>query len=192
MQYHVVALENDQDIIREYTTTGSNSAATSFVRKYQNFVYSTALRYMASHDDADDVTQEVFIKALRNLKKFKGNSSLKTWLYRITVNQSLNMKRKKSVFSFLGMDDDLAYNKVISETDQPDTILEGKELEERFMNALASLPDKQRETFALRYFDNMTYDEISDMIGTSVGGLKANYYQAVKKLGKFLKDENDR
>lgn len=85
----------DADIINDYCSTNSDRAATAFVRKYQNFVYSTAFRYLQSHDDADDAAQEAFIRALNNLHKFKAESGVKTWLYRITVNVCLNLQRKE-------------------------------------------------------------------------------------------------
>lgn len=179
-------LENDKDIIYEYCEKGNQHAATHFVRKYKNFVYSTALRYVTNHFDADDISQEVFIKALKGLKKFRGDSSLQSWLYRITVNLSLNYKKKKSVLSFLSQDDDERFYEIESKLLTPEQEIEGKELEQEFLEALNKLPEKQRETFALRYFDELPYEEISKLLGTSIGGLKANYYQAVKKLASFL------
>jgi len=95
----------DKNIIEEYITNGSNNAATRLIRKYEKFVFAIALRYVASYDDAEDLTQEVFIKALNNLKKFKQDSSLKTWLYRITVNACITFVRKKKITSFFRLDD---------------------------------------------------------------------------------------
>jgi len=182
---------NDKEIINDYLTGDREKAATAFVRKYQNFVFATAFRYLKSYDDADDAAQETFIKALNNLHRFRADSSLKTWLYRITVNVCANISRKKkilSVFKSYNEEDDDYFN--IPSTDKtPEEMFENKEFEEVFLRILAKLPEKQRETFALRYFDELPYEEISKMLGTSVGGLKANYFQAVKKLAELLKKD---
>jgi RNA polymerase sigma-70 factor (ECF subfamily) len=182
---------DESQIIEEYSTTGSEKSATAFVRMYQNFVFSTAVRYIKNYDDADDISQEVFIKVLSSLPKFKGESSIKTWLYRITVNMCHNFLRRKSfisIFSKSQNDEDTYYDIPVNEP-QPDKIFENKELEATFLKSLNKLPEKQRETFALRYFDELTYEEISELLGTSVGGLKANYFQAVKKLAGMLKNQ---
>lgn len=185
----VLALSSDAEIVREFVKYGSDRAATAFVRKYRNFVYTTALRYVASHDDADDIAQEVFIKALKSLKKFRGDSSLKTWLYRITVNLCINQKRKESRRTAISFDDSGEFFRLRDSNATPDRRLESEELMDAFYSALAKLPEKQRETFALRYFDETPYEDMSQMLGTSVGGLKANYYQAVRKLAKYLKNQ---
>ena len=186
-----LAIELDTDIVREYTGGNREQAATVFVRKYQNFVFSTALRFLKSYDDADDAAQEIFIKALKSMEKFRGDSSLKTWLYRITMNVCTNMSHKKKIFGFFGSKDseDSEFNNVVDDSPMPDRKIESEEFEEKFLKALSKLPEKQRETFALRYFDEMPYEEISAVLGTSVGGLKANYFQAVKKLAEFIKKE---
>ncbi len=180
--------ESDTDMIRDYCSTGSHRAANAFVRKYQKFVYSIALRYLKNHHDAEDAAQEVFIKALRNLKSYRSDASLTTWLYRITANICSNMKRKKKFLSFFGDSGTADFFNMSSHSLTPEQKMESSEFEDGFMEAFGGLPVKQRETFALRYFDGLTYNEISEMLGTSVGGLKANYYQAVKKLSAALKD----
>ncbi len=180
--------ESDTEIIRDYCSTGSNRAANAFVRKYQKFVYSIALRYLKNHHDAEDAAQEVFIKALRNLKSYRSDASPATWLYRITANICSNMKRKKKFLSFFGDSGTADFFNLSSNGLTPEQKMESSEFEDSFMEALGGLPVKQRETFALRYFDGLTYNEISEILGTSVGGLKANYYQAVKKLSAALKD----
>lgn len=184
----VLKLENDQEIIREYTERGSERAATAFVRKHQKFVYATALRYLKNEADADDAAQEVFIKALNNLKKFRGDSNIKTWLYRITYNVCSNMARKRKFLSFFTSSDDEkeAFYNFKSDSLTPDRELESREFEQQFLDSIETLPEKQRETFALRYFEEMPYEDISKMLGTSVGGLKANYYQAIRKIAKSL------
>lgn len=178
------------DLINEFITTRSEKSLNNIIKTYKKFVYATALRYIENYDDADDITQEVFIKVYNNLDKFKGNSSFKTWLYRITVNLSINFLRKKKIFRFFSLD-----NKEINENFQidfstPDKVLEDKEFNTKFLSIIAKLPEKQRETFALRYYEEMPYEEISKLLGTSVGGLKANYHQAVKKITNMLKSSD--
>lgn len=183
-------LEKDLDIIQEYTVGNREIAVTAFVRKYQKFVYSTALRFLKSYDDADDASQEVFIKAIDNLQKFRGDSSLKTWLYRITSNVCTSMLRKKKIFSIFTKEDTDDFFNIQSNDSSPAQKVENQEFEKKFLIILSKLPEKQRETFALRYFDNLTYEEISNMLGTTVGGLKANYYQATRKIAELLNKES--
>lgn len=187
---YILALEKDSDIVNEFIYGDTELAATVFVRKYQKFVYSTTLRFVQNYEDADDIAQEVFIKAIENIKKFRSESSLRTWLYRITTNQCTNFTRKKRFFSFFSKDSDNdEYFDIPASDYTPHQTIENKEFEARFQKMLSQLPEKQRETFALRYFDEMPYEEISKMLGTSVGGLKANYFQAVQKLALLLKKE---
>ncbi len=186
MDAKALPYDADLDLVREYCETGSDRAATMFVRKYQRFVFSTAYRYLGNYEDADDAAQEAFIKALSNIRSFKGKSSMKTWLYRITANICLNQKRKKKFFSIFLRDSSIALNELANNDFNPADKLESSEFEDYFTKSLLRLPEKQRETFALRYYENLSYDEISKMTGTSVGGLKANYFQAVKKLADSL------
>lgn len=176
-------------MIKDYIENGSKAAANEIVRKYQSFVFATSLRYLKSRQDAEDVSQEIFLKALKSLKKFRGDSSFKSWLYRITVNMSINATQKKKFFSFLAKDDDFDRFESNKDYMTPEQNLENKELNEKFQEAIELLPEKQRETFMLRYVDNVPYEEISVMLGTSVGGLKANYYHAVRKIADHLKNE---
>lgn len=172
-----------------------NVLINQFVRQYQSFVYSTAFRFLQSHDDAEDIAQEVFIKALNKIDKFRADSSIKTWLYRITINLCINAKRKKRFLSIFSSskdnEDDEGFDKFIKNEQTPERLFENKEFEETFVKLLDKLPLKQRETFALRYFDELSYEEISKLLGTSVGGLKANYFQAVKKLASIILDKNE-
>ncbi len=188
MRTIVLQYENETEIVNEYQTTKSERSATAFVRMYQQFVFATALRFIQNYDDADDIAQEVFIKALNNISSFKGESSVKTWLYRITTNTCINFKRKRSFFSFFSKEDNSEdFFNIANNELNPQQKLESDEFSEKFYRMLSKLPEKQRETFALRYFEDMSYEEISKLLGTSIGGLKANYFQAVKKLAVFLK-----
>ncbi len=187
-----LALYDENELVDQIIYHNNDRAINQFVRTYQSFIIHTALRFLKNYDDADDVAQEVFIKALNSLPKFKRQSSLKTWLYKITVNMCQNELRKKkfvSIFSFGKNNDNNEddYFDVSSNEPIPDSVLEFKETEAIFVKAYNKLPEKQRETFILRYFEEMPYDEISKLLGTSVGGLKANYFQAIKKITEELK-----
>lgn len=180
----------DSEIIENFTQGNIEKATTVFVRKYQNFVFATAFRYLSSYEDAEDITQEVFIKALKHIKNFRGESSLKTWLYKITVNLSINALRKKKLKSFFRLgDENNNFENTLIDSSDPESIFNSNEFEQRFNQILNTLPEKQRETFVLRFYENMSYEEMSKILGTSIGGLKANYHQAVKKLGIILKDD---
>ncbi len=180
----------DEVIIREYVDNKSNRAANAFVRKYQSFVYHTAYRYVNNYEDADEITQEVFIKALFNLHKFNNQSSIKTWLYTITKNLCYTFKLKNKFLNIfvrnkkdqIDILDNLSFNDIPYNTQTPDNILEFKELNDKFEEVLKTLPEKQKETFALRYFDNLSYKEISELLNITEGGVKANYFQATKKI----------
>jgi len=186
-----LVLDKDKDIVNEFLQGDAELAATLFVRKYRKFVYSTALRFVQNYEDADDIAQEAFIKAINNIRNFRGDSSMKTWLYKITSNLCSSFLRRKKLFSFFSGSSSEDYFEVPSGDVSPHQSVENKEFESRFRKMLARLPEKQRETFALRYFDELPYEEISRMLGTSVGGLKANYYQAVQKLASLLKKEEE-
>jgi RNA polymerase sigma-70 factor (ECF subfamily) len=184
-----INLRTEKELIEEFAKGNVEQASIEFVKRYKNFVYLVAFRYVKNHEDAEDITQEVFIDSLQKIKYYRQESSLKTWLYRITVNKSKNFLRKQKLLTFVRFRKDEEDED--KELDFPDISqnnrLESKELEERFLEAIAQLPEKQREVFSLRYFDNLSFNEISNMLGTSVGGLKANYFHAVKKIASIMK-----
>lgn len=197
MSSHTVTLNNEIELVEQIVKYDNQKAINQFVRNYQKFVFHTALRFINNYDDAEDISQEVFIKALNNLNKFNYKSSLKTWLYKITVNHCKTELRKKSIYNFFNfkstnnqIEDDKIEFEYKSELPNPEEELEFKETQDLFIKAYNKLPEKQRETFILRYFDEMTYEEISELLGTSVGGLKANYFQATKKITDELKKYN--
>lgn len=187
-----LAIETDAEILNLYANGDKSGAANRLARKYQSFVFSTAYRRLNSYDDAEDIAQEVFIKAYNAIGSFRGESSLKTWLYRITVNLCSNFQRKRKLLSFFSKRDDEEgpeepFDLVIKEEETPESTFEKSEFEKLFVQAVKELPEKQRETFMLRYYEEMSYEEISKALGGSVGGLKANYFHAVRKLSKKLK-----
>ncbi len=177
---------SDLDLVNE-VRGGKRQAYTELMRRYQQRVYWTARRIVGSHEDADDVAQETFVRAYLALGDFRGDSSFFTWLYRIAVNLSLNVLRKKQVLGYLRQSDII--NRLLPADDDPHKDLEFAETTSRIEKAIAGLPEKQRAVFVMRYHDEMSYEEISQVLKTSVGGLKANYFHALRKVQEYVKDE---
>lgn len=154
------------------------------VREYSEQLYWQARRIVLTHDDADDVIQNVFLKAWTHLDDFHQDSRLSTWLYRITINESVDFVRRKK-------------NKSVVSTDQEETgianmlladnYFDGDETQAMLQEAIAQLPDVQRTVFNLRYYDDMKYSDMSELLKTSEGSLKASYHIAVKKISDFFK-----
>lgn len=186
MGYISLLYDNDQEIVNEYCESKSDRAANALIRKYSSLVYFTALRYVQDEQDAQDISQDVFVKVLSKLHTFKNQSSLQTWIYSITANQSKNFLRKKTLRKFLRIDKEISFDIEDKYQDSPQDKLESAETNHLLLKEIAKLPEKQREVFSLRYFNDLTYEEISKLLGTSVGGLKANYFHAVKKLSSKL------
>lgn len=180
--------DNDQEIVNEYCESRSDRAANALIRKYSSFVYFTALRFVQNEQDAEDISQDVFVKVLSNLHTFKNESNLQTWIYSITANQSKNYLRKRSLRKFLRIDKEVSFDIEDKHQNTPYENIDKEEANRLLIKTLATLPEKQREVFSLRYFEEFSYSEISELLGTSVGGLKANYFHAVKKLSSKLGD----
>ena len=138
------------------------------------------------HDDADDLTQEIFVKVWKNLDKFREDSKLYTWIYRIATNECLNFLNKKKKRFFLPIND---VGKELSSKLDHGVLLDGEAIEMKLQKALLKLPDKQRLVFNMKYFEDMKFDEISEITETSVGALKASYHHAVKKIEEFLQTD---
>ncbi|MEM1318770.1 MAG: sigma-70 family RNA polymerase sigma factor [Bacteroidota bacterium] len=154
------------------------------MQKYQERLYWQVRRMVFEHDDANDVIQNVFIKVFKSINRFEGKSSLYTWLYRVATNESitfLNKKKRKTAASL----DDEEHN--LSNQLKADPYFDGDEAQRLLQQALQQLPDKQRLVFNMRYYDELSYQEISDILETSVGGLKASYHHAVKKIERFFR-----
>lgn len=177
----------DLDLVEQYRQ-GREAAFNEIVLRYQEKIYWVVRRFLTDHDDADDVVQDVFIKASRNLRDFRGDSSLYTWLYRIAVNLSLNAIRNKRVAEFFRLEDvgDIA------DHGSPGTDQAVDEEEQRRLieSAVRTLPPKQRTVFVLRYYEEMSYEDIAKVMQTSVGGLKANYFHAVRKVAAFVRKQH--
>jgi len=158
------------------------------VLKYQERLYGHIRRMVNDHEDANDVVQNTFIKVFKSIKKFKGNSQLYTWLYRIATNETLTFLNKKKRKATTSIDDDeLGMRHKLS----ADSYFYEKKAQLKLQNAIKLLPEKQRLVFNMRYFEEMSYREISGILETSVGGLKASYHHAVKKIEQFLNEQTD-
>jgi RNA polymerase sigma-70 factor, ECF subfamily len=180
-------VSDDRELVEQFQN-GNESSFNELVRRYQEKIYWIARRIVANHDGADDVTQEVFIKAYAALKDFRGDSSFYTWLYRITVNLSLNAIRKQKVKEFFRYDD---FFDVAAEADElPDRMIELDEQRQLIDQAVQMLPEKQKAVFVLRHYEELSYEEISNIMKTSIGGLKANYFHAIKKIGEYVARAN--
>jgi len=151
---------------------------------YQEQLYWHVRRLVLTHEDADDVTQNVWIKIFKNIGKFEGKSKLYTWIYRIATNESLTHLRSKQRKTTTSIDDE---NDVLR-TLTADEYFDGNEIQTRLNAAIATLPEKQKLVFNLRYFDEMSYADMSDVLKTSIGALKASYHHAVKKIEKQIKE----
>jgi RNA polymerase sigma factor (sigma-70 family) len=153
------------------------------VRVYQQRVYGHIRKMVIDHDDANDVTQEVFIKIHKNIENFREDSQLYTWIYRIATNECLSFLQRKKRRFFLPIAD---VAKELSAKLDSAPHISGDEIQMKLQKALLRLPDKQRMVFNMKYFDDMTYEQISAITDTSVGALKASYHHAVKKIEDFL------
>ena len=177
---------DEKALLKQLRDASTKEAAfTRLVREYQEPLYWQIRRMVVIHDDADDVLQNTFIKAWSAIDSFRQESRLQTWLFRIAINESLNhLSKKKQVLSLdqteIGIADTLA----------SDSYFDGDEVQNQFQTAINSLPEKQRLVFNLKYFDEMKYEDMSDMLGTSIGALKASYHHAVKKISAFFNDND--
>lgn len=159
--------------------TASRAFAT-LLDVYTEPVYWQIRRMVLNHDDANDIVQNVFIKAWSNLKNFRGEAKLSTWLFKIAVNESINFLNKEKHRLQSSGDADEAVSLV--KNLEADSYFDGDSLQVELQKAIANLPEKQRLVFNMRYYDELKYEEISEILGTSVGALKASYHHAVKKI----------
>ena len=178
---------SDKELLEKFNTKDTQQYAFNLiVRKYQERLYWYIRRIVIDHDDTDDVIQNVFIKAWKGLQNFRADSNLYTWLYRIATNESLTFIKKKKKDLFVSLDDN-AHELVGVISNGKD--FSGDEIEMKLQKAILQLPEKQRIVFNLKYFDNKKYDEISQILDTSVGALKASYHHAVKKIENYLTND---
>jgi RNA polymerase sigma factor (sigma-70 family) len=164
-------------------TNTRDKAFPIFVSKYQKKVYFLCRKMVIDHDDANDLTQETFIKAYRGLSNFRADAQIFTWLYRIATNECLSFlakKKKRNLIPDYEVEHELA-----SKIDAG-ILISGDDIQIKLQKAILTLPDKQRLVFNMKYFDDLKYEEMSEILGTSVGALKASYHHAVKKIEDFI------
>ena len=165
-------------------STRQREAFECIVKEYSEQLYWQIRRMVLSHDDANDLLQNTFIKAWMNIDYFRGDAKISTWLYRIALNECLTFLNKQRANAQLSIDDIQAemVNKLETEP-----YFDGNETQKIFLKAVHTLPEKQQMVFNLKYFKEMKYEEISEILGTSIGALKASYHHAIKKIEHFLK-----
>jgi len=160
-----------------------NYAFNLIVRKYRERLYWHIRKIVIDHDDTDDVLQNTLIKTWTALSDFRGDSQLFTWLYRIATNEALTFLKSKRTKFFLPLVD---VESKLKNKLEDDPYFDGNELQRQLQKAILSLPEKQRIVFNMKYFDDLKYEEISEILGTSVGALKASYHHAVKKIEELI------
>lgn len=178
---------NDQELIARIRSPFTKELGfRQLIESYQKPVYQVIRRMVLIHEDADDLTQNTFIKAYRSLDRFEGNSTLFTWLYRIATNEALTFLEKKKKRYFFSLED---HQEKLEDFVDTCPSLSGEEIQVKLQKSLLKLPDKQRLVFHLKYEEELTYAEISQITGTSEGALKASYHHAVKKIEQYLSQE---
>ncbi len=177
---------NDADhiIVSAFRNEGTKDAAfTQLVQKYQERLYWHIRRLVVAHEDTNDILQNMFIKVWQNLGTFREEANLYTWLYRIATNESLTWIEQQKKRASISLSDD---NSFLTEKLTAQTGFDARQTEWKLQMAIQSLPEKQRVVFSLRYYDEMPYQQMSEVLETSEGALKASYHHAVKKVEEFL------
>ena len=161
-----------------------NKAFRKLLQLYQKPLYNHVRNMVLNHDDADDVLQNTFVKIFQNLKNFKGDSKLFSWIYRIATNEALTFMQQRSKKQ--GISNEEVQQKTLNNL-ETDVWFDGNEIQLKLQKAIATLPDKQQLVFKMKYFEELKYEQIAEITETSVGALKASYFHAVKKIESFLK-----
>lgn len=178
----------DKEILDLYKSGQRELAFKEIVDSYSERLYWHVRRFLCSHEDTDDLLQEIFIKIWTSLPTFRGESQLYTWIYRIATNESLNFLQKQKIRAALRFEDITAR---LDEKIDEDSGVSGDEAQKALMKAMSRLPSKQKTVFIMRWFDDLSYEDISEILGTSVGALKASYHFAQEKIRaeieKYLK-----
>ena len=176
---------SDREILDQFSNPETrNYAFNLLVRQYQKRLYWHIRKMVIDHDDTDDILQNVFIKAFNGLSNFREDSRIFTWLYRIATNECitfLNSKKKRFFIPMVDVENQLSQNL------ENDSYFNGDRIQMLLQQAILTLPEKQRLVFNMKYFEDMKYEDMSEILGTSVGALKASYHHAVKKIEEFMK-----
>ncbi|RKT00327.1 RNA polymerase sigma factor [Flavobacterium sp. 123] len=177
-------MQEEQEFILELLNPKTqNEAFQKLLSTYQKPLYNHIRNIVLNHDDSDDVLQNTFIKIFQYLKNFKGDSKLFSWMYRIATNEALTFLSQKAKMN--GISTEALQNKTIDNL-KADVFFDGNEIQLKLQKAIAKLPEKQQLVFKMKYFEELKYEEISGILGTSVGALKASYHHAVKKIETFV------
>lgn len=175
---------DEKEFIKQLLTPEmQNVAFQKLLSDYQKPLYSHIRNIVLNHDDTDDVLQNTFVKVFQNLKNFKGESKLFSWMYRIATNEALTFLSQKAKLSGISSED--LQNKTIDNL-KADLYFDGDEIQIKLQKAIVTLPEKQQLVFKMKYFEELKYEEIADILGTSVGALKASYHHAVKKIELYV------
>ena len=178
-------MQEEKEFIKELLNPNTqNQAFKKLLQEYQKPLYNHIRTIVLNHDDTDDVLQNTFVKVFQYLNKFKGESKLFSWIYRIATNEALTFLNQKAKIN--GVTSETLQNKTIDNL-KADVYFDGNEIQIKLQKAIASLPEKQQLVFKMKYFEELKYEEISEILGTSVGALKASYHHAVKKIETFVK-----
>ncbi len=174
----------DSEILEKFANERTrNEAFSLLLKKYQQKIYWHIRRLVIDHDDADDLVQDVFVKVWKYLGNFRNDSQLYTWIYRIATNECITFLNKKKQKNNVPLDE-VSYDLADKLTDS--NYFSGDKIQMKLQQALLTLPEKQRLVFQMKYYDDLKYEEISEILGTSVGALKASFHLAVKKIEKYL------
>lgn len=174
----------DSELIQLFLEESNRDKAFGLiVSKYQERLYWHIRKLVIIHADADDLLQNTFISAWKGLQNFREDAQLYTWLYRIATNETLTFLNSKKRKFFLPIID---YERTLADSLEADEYFDGNEIQLKLQKAILTLPEKQRVVFNLKYFEEMKYEEMSDILGTSVGALKASFFHAMKKIEKYL------
>lgn len=179
--------ENPELIERLRDPAQCRQAFTEVLKLYSEPLYWQIRRMVQDHDDANDLLQNTFMKAWQSLENFRGDAKLSTWLYKIAINEAISHLERERKRAGLSLDDQEA---ALANQIMADEHIDGDALAQKLRCAIATLPEKQRLVFNMKYYDDMKYEEMSEVLGTSVGALKTSYHLAVKKIEKYF-EEND-
>jgi len=181
-----LAFQSDKEILEMILVKEScNYGFNLLVRKYRKQIYWHVRRIVIDHDDSDDVVQNTFIKIWKNINKFREESKLFTWIYRIATNEALNFLKRKRQKLFIPLVD---VEEKLSNSLSDDIYFNGDEIQLKLQKAILQLPEKQRLVFNMKYYDEIKYEDMSEILNTSVGALKASYHIAVKKIEKIISE----
>ena len=177
-------MTDEQNLIAQLKNKQTQESAFRILMgQYKERLYWHIRKIVMSHADTDDVLQNTFVKVYRNINNFKGDSKLYSWMYRIATNESITFINKRAKQNNVDISE---YRNNLAETLQDDVHFNGAEIQLILQKAIATLPEKQQLVFKMKYFDEMKYKDMSEILETSVGALKASYFHAVKKIEKII------